>query len=298
MDLTTISTVAVHNGIFHADDVFAVAALLRGNSQIQIVRTRDEAALSAADLRVDVGGKNSSETGDFDHHQRGGAGYRENGTALAAFGLVWRHYGAELCGGDSDVAALVERELVQPVDARDNGQPLWQELSWGDVLPMTVSDVISSLVPSWHESEQNMDVAFNRAVSMASLILERSIVSAQGQVLARSVVRQAVADAEDPRLVILPRFVPWQDVIIGESAEALFVVFESFGSWRVQCIPPELGSFGQRKPLPGAWKGLKGPELAALTGVSDSVFCHPGGFIAGTKSREGALALAQLALAE
>lgn|GEM_PF-6359412 len=42
---------------------------------------------------------------------------------------------------------------------------------------------------------------------------------------------------------------------------------------------------------------LDGDALAALTGVADATFAHRGLFIAGAVSREGALALAQLAVA-
>ncbi len=61
---------------------------------LQIVRTRDEALLAAADVRVDIGGRSDPASGDFDHHQRGGAGERANGIRYASFGLVWRHHGA------------------------------------------------------------------------------------------------------------------------------------------------------------------------------------------------------------
>ncbi|MDO8521557.1 MAG: MYG1 family protein [bacterium] len=37
--------------------------------------------------------------------------------------------------------------------------------------------------------------------------------------------------------------------------------------------------------------------MAKMTGVSDVVFCHNAGFIAVTNSKEGAVRLAQIALA-
>jgi uncharacterized UPF0160 family protein len=49
--------------------------------------------------------------------------------------------------------------------------------------------------------------------------------------------------------------------------------------------------------LPKAWAGLRNQELAAVTGVQDSVFCHSNLFIGGARSMEGALRLAELALA-
>ena len=82
---------ATHDGIFHADDVFAAAILRWEFPQVQIVRTRDQRRLAAADLRFDVGGRSDGVT-DFDHHQREGAGVRPNGVPYAAAGLVWVTY--------------------------------------------------------------------------------------------------------------------------------------------------------------------------------------------------------------
>src|SRR5687768_9738743 len=100
--------VATHDGSFHADDVFAVAALRRLDPDLEIVRSRDREVIAAADVRVDIGLKDDPDSGDFDHHQKGGAGARGNGIPYASFGLVWRRHGAELTGGDEQAAADVD----------------------------------------------------------------------------------------------------------------------------------------------------------------------------------------------
>ena len=114
--------VATHDGSFHADEVFALAALSLLDDALEIVRTRDADRLAAADLRVDVGFASDPATGDFDHHQKGGAGERPNGVRYASFGLVWREYGARVCAGDAEVAERVDQSLVQGIDANDTGQ--------------------------------------------------------------------------------------------------------------------------------------------------------------------------------
>jgi uncharacterized UPF0160 family protein len=58
----------------------------------------------------------------------------------------------------------------------------------------------------------------------------------------------------------------------------------------------EPSSFDSRLDLPQAWAGLRDAELAAVTGVPDSVFCHMNLFIAGAKSFDGAVQLAKIAL--
>jgi len=72
-------TIATHNGNFHADDVFSVAALKCIYPSIKLIRTRDLELIGQADIVLDVGGVYDPDAGRFDHHQRGGAGERENG---------------------------------------------------------------------------------------------------------------------------------------------------------------------------------------------------------------------------
>ena len=81
--------IVTHDGMFHSDDVFAVAALLSlldaTPAIATVVRTRDEDLMRKADFVVDVGGVYDSEKNRFDHHQEGGAGKRLNGISYAAF---------------------------------------------------------------------------------------------------------------------------------------------------------------------------------------------------------------------
>ena len=171
--------VATHPGNFHADDVFAVAVLGLVHGELDVIRTRDDAALAAADVRVDIGGRSDPATGDFDHHQRGGAGERANGIRYASFGLVWRAFGAQLAGGDHAAAAIDER-LVQGVDANDTGQNISTALFEG-IRPMTVSGVIGALNPAWDEelSAAEEDERFAEAVALATGILERELAGAR-----------------------------------------------------------------------------------------------------------------------
>src|SRR3954452_15252029 len=140
---------ATHSGGFHADDVFALAVLRIVHPDIEIVRTRDPEVMAAADYRVDVGGRDDPANGDFDHHQRGGAGERPNGIRYAAFGLVWRHFGPQLLGSE-EVAAAMDERIVQGVDANDTGQTIVEPL-YGDARPFSVSAVVAAFNPKWDE---------------------------------------------------------------------------------------------------------------------------------------------------
>jgi uncharacterized UPF0160 family protein len=298
--------VAVHNGIFHADDAFAVAALRLIHSQVEIVRTRDPEILASCDLRVDVGGEYDHSLRTYDHHQRGGAGERENGIPYAGFGLVWKHYGLDVVNAvtgtvDPIIAQRVEEVLVQKIDAGDCGVKLHDgdpKFFNGDrgVTAYTISHVVSTMNPSWHQEDQDFDRSFQHAVEFAEDILWRDIERAHGSTIAESLVRTAISSM-DGQVVVLERFCPWQDVIVPECPEALFVVYPSVeGDWMVQAIPPELGSFDTRKSLPEDWRGLRDGDLQTHINIPSAIFTHPAGFIGGARERDDAIAMARLAV--
>lgn len=104
--------IITHDGLFHADEVFADAILEDLLPQymkvgvadrvkyVDRIRTREQEVLKDAmiaknKMLLDVGGKYNFDLSNLDHHQQGGAGKRENGISYAAAGLVWKHYGKE-----------------------------------------------------------------------------------------------------------------------------------------------------------------------------------------------------------
>jgi uncharacterized UPF0160 family protein len=288
--------VATHPGTFHADDVFAIAVLGLVHGPLEIVRTRDEAQQAACDVRVDVGGRSDPATGDFDHHQRGGAGERLDGVRLASFGLVWRAYG-ERVAGSAEAAEAIDRRLVQGVDANDTGQEISQPLIEG-VRPMTVSGVVAAMNPAWDEelTPEEEDARFAEAVALATAVLRRELAGAAAFARAQRLVRDAIRAAGDPRVIELDRNMPWHEAVVTGAPEALFVVYPKADGWGMQAVPRELGAFANRHDLPAEWAGLSGAELAAVTGVPDAVFCHAARFYVSARTREGIAELARRAL--
>jgi uncharacterized UPF0160 family protein len=283
-------TIVTHNGNFHADDVFSIAALKHIFSTFTLVRTRDLTVISEANIVIDVGGEYDADAGRFDHHQRGGAGARENGTPYSSFGLVWKKYGLEICKGNQEVADSVDAGLVSTIDAIDCGHV--EGVSQG----ISLSQTISMFNPTWQE-ESHFDQCFDEAVVFASRVLARFIASATGGICAKSIVATAINNAEDPRIIVLDKYTPWKTTVHNLSTEALYIIYPSgSGQWRIQTVPVELGSFEDRKPLPAAWAGLADSELQKVTGIADAMFCHNGLFIAGAESFESTMKMAELAL--
>lgn len=290
--------IATHNGSFHADEVFAIAAMKLLPEPVEVLRTRDREALAEADIRIDVGFNHDPSSGDFDHHQRDFDLVRENGIGYASFGLIWLEYGTRICG-DAEVAEAVEKTLVQPVDANDTGQQISQSLVEG-VHPMNVNAVIGGFNTRWDEdlSEEQERARFDAALELAGGIIEREIGSATSGLKAARVVREAIVGAEDPRIIELSENVPWKQVVVTEAPEALFVIYPKRQGFGLETVPRELGTFESRKDLPAEWAGLENDDLAELTGVSDALFCHAKRFLTVARSREGIEALAACALDE
>lgn len=164
-------TIVTHNGNFHADDVFSVAALKSIFSSFTLIRTRDLDIIAKADIVIDVGGEYDPETDRFDHHQRGGAGERANGIPYSSFGLMWQKYGLYICQGNQDVANAVDADLVSTIDAIDCGHVK------GVPEGISLSQTISMFNPTWQE-DSHFDSCFDEAVDFASRVLTRFIATA------------------------------------------------------------------------------------------------------------------------
>lgn len=308
--------VAVHDGIFHSDDVFFIAALSTVKSNMTVVRTRNPEVLAAADIVGDVGGVFSRAENRYDHHQRGGAGARANAVPFASFGLLWGHSGwaldivgsilhragmvAEAFGG---IVQAVDETLVQAVDAADCGY-VYPGEPQSQTPRYSMMAAISSFNPGWNEAP-DFDCAFTKAVEFATEILRREVIRAAGESEAKIMVRAWLHQlSKNPSgvsdVLLLNTFCPWQEVVINEAPTIKFVVYPSeTGDYRVQAVPDAVGSFGMRMALPESWAGLRGMELALAVRTSggaiadsEAVFCHNGRFIAGATTLGAAMQMA------
>lgn len=288
--------IVTHNGKFHVDDLVAVAVLqmLHDPEHTEVMRSRDPEIWNSGDFVLDVGGIYDPAINRFDHHQHGGAGARVNGIPYSALGLVWKQYGAKLCGSAS-VAEKLDREMVTPIDMADNGIDVYAPTHEG-VHPYLIHRFLTVMRPTWKEAEV-YDERFLELLPLARRLIEREIITARDNEEGEEYVRKAYIAAPDKRLIILDGHYPWHDVL-ARTPDAIYLVKERSlgGGWEVECVRNDVHTFLNRKSLPEEWRGRSGKELEAITGVPDVVFCHNNGFIAVTRSKEGALKLAELAL--
>jgi len=304
-----------HDGSFHTDDIFAAATLIlylektnngfsaQGGpaSGWEIIRTRNPETIESGDYVFDVGGIYDEKNNRFDHHQKGGAGRRvssgvEGGVDIeyASFGLVWEKFGKELTGS-SESAELIDKKLVSPIDALDNGFDLVEKKY--EVFPYLIQDFFRVMRPTWRETETDIDLMFLKSVALAKEILLREIVYAQDIKFANEAILLIYEKTKDKRIIIFDKNYPSSDVL-NKLPETLFVVYprDINNHWGVKAIRQDSKTFNNRKNFPKSWAGLQGEELQKISGISDAIFCHRGLFMAVAKSKEGAIKLAQIAL--
>ena len=187
---------------------------------------------------------------------------------------------------------------MQGVDANDTGQQVTASLVDG-VHPLTVNGVVGGFNARWDETlaPEQERLRFDEAVELARGILAREVLSAASGRRSARIVQEAIDVAADPRLIELPVDAPWKQVLVPATPDALYVIYPKRQGFGLEAVPRELGSFANRRDLPEAWGGREGPDLVAVTGVPDALFCHAKRFLVVASSHEGIEQLARLALA-
>ena len=180
---------------------------------------------------------------------------------------------------------------------------------------------VSALNAAWNEdaSDEVQDKGFEKASEMAGQeFLSKLAYLHRSWLPAREIVKQAMASRKDVdksgKIIKLDRYCPWKDHLFeleqeemkmntsedkgGESHEILYCLYEDDRAkkWRIMSVPGAEGGFSQRKPLPSTWRGLRGPNLDAVTGVPGGTFVHAAGFTGGHDTYEGMVKLARMAI--
>jgi uncharacterized UPF0160 family protein len=290
-----------HDGTFHADDLFAAATLsILNKGNIKIIRTRDPKIIATGDYIFDVGGEYDPQRNRFDHHQRGGGGIRDNGIPYASFGLVWKKYGEQICG-NKEVAEMIDRKIVQSIDATDEGFDLIIP-KIKEVIPYSAESLLLSVIPTWKEDNENIHEIFKKQVQYVVALLKREIKIAKDDVDGISLLLDCYERAIDKRIIVsdldFPRYLLQNT--LSKLPEPLYLIYKSSKSnlWKVEAIKKSPETMESRKYFPEEWRGYTNEDqrLIDITGISDIVFCHQNGFYIAVKSKESAIKLAQKAI--
>ncbi|ATN36561.1 metal-dependent hydrolase (plasmid) [Rhizobium sp. ACO-34A] len=295
-----------HSGGFHADEVLSSVVLTQLFPQAKLVRSRAPDWIKAGSDRIvyDVGGSYDADTRIFDHHQRG-APLRDDGQPFSSFGLIWKHFGRDYLAALSvpdgfieTVHASFDASFVLPVDLVDNGA--LSPDSAGALAGLTLPTLIETLKPPFDERDtEATERAFHAAIAIARSFIEAKISGLNAKLRAEALVLSAIAASGQGRVLELPMGMPFRSAIVKAGADQLlFVVHPRDTDWCVTGIRRAEEGFELRADLPAAWAGLTGNALEQASGVEGASFCHNGRFIAAAKTREAALAMANLAVHE
>ena len=295
-----------HSGGFHADELLSSVVLTRLFPEARIVRSRAPEWITPGSDRIiyDVGGAYDAAAQIFDHHQRG-APLRDDGQPYSSFGLVWKHYGRDYLAAfgvpEAHVAAIhaaFDKKFVLPVDLVDNGA--FDPSVAGPLAGLTLPVLLETLKPAFDDKSAEADErAFHAALAIARSFVEAGVSAAAAKLRAEGLVLDAIRNTGEGRVLELPMGMPFRPAIIKAGADhLLFVVHPRDKDWCLTGIRRSDEGFELRADLPKAWAGLTGSDLEAASGVKGASFCHNGRFIAAAATREAALALADIAVAE
>ena len=302
---TDQSTIGTHSGIFHIDDLIAVAlhCIANADEPIHVVRSRDQETLSKCEILVDVGG------GMYDHHQKGGNGSRKNGVPYASAGLYWKFNGRNIIRGLATQyfsPMLSEQDITFIHQSLDDN--LFQEIDKGDngiVARSTVFDFVCSFLPNWREigkSDTIYEESFKEALEVTIPILRKHILHKIDKVLSYNYVVYLFKNHPKDHILQIPaQSFPWIAPVITINADFHgqidFVVFQyPSGGWAAQCVPPSYTArFEQRIPFPESWAGQT-TDLPRISGIPDATFCHNGRFFARADSYDSIIKMCNIAM--
>lgn len=293
-------TIVAHDGTFHTDDVFAVAilSLVFEGKEIEIIRSRDESIIASADIVVDVGGIYDASSYRFDHHQKEGAGVRENGVPYASAGLVWNTFGVQLCDGNDEMMKNIDAFLIQGVDGPDNGYDAYEDPSQNNprYYRYAVGDIVNTYRPVTGEAV-SLDDAFRDAVMFAKKVLERALLHTKEYFIGKQKLEDAYNVRESDHYVITDtEHRAWYEFAGGHPSLFYMLYPRTTSGWSAKCTIKETGSFEPRKAFPESWRGLQKEDLEAVTGVSGSIFCHRTGYLVVADTKEHLLQLVEIAV--
>ena len=238
--------IATHNGIFHADEVSAVALLkIFTDDNFTVERVQHSITdFSQYDMVLDIGRKYDAIK-YFDHHQnRGGK---------SSAGLIWEYLGVE-----SQYFKI--SQLVKKIDVHDVGEVQAGAFEY------------SNLIRCYNTNKINDDEAqlkaFYKAVDFAITVFT-ALKNAQDEILkAQKIVANSYLFNRNPKILYLDTFTPhWSSYINGELTPHIkAIVWEDENKIKVKIVPNRVGSF--------ELNGKKLPQDKSME------FVHSAGFFA------------------
>jgi uncharacterized UPF0160 family protein len=272
-----ITKVITHDGVFHADEVFAIALLKEFVSPfLQIERTRNPETIANAlqDPTVfvlDLGLTFDPDNLNFDHHQNKG------GQATNMLILNWLRETDRI---ENELAKELHTFMKGISDFDTNEGEIHQ--AFATINPRNELRLVSHVVAGFNRNPTDVKEqrqAFSNALEFASAILQNEIHSANERIKA---VKIWESKEKMNNCLVFDEFCPiWKEK--AKHTHITCAVMPTGANWSCLSIDSE------KHPLPTE------QEIKELLGetVTDFVFAHKGRFTAGFLTKESAVKIGQ-----
>lgn len=266
--------VVTHDGIFHADELLACAALsiAYGRDNVAIIRSRDSKVLEVTTQNkdtwvIDVGNSYDPSLLNFDHHMRDFNLTNSFGNKLSSFGMVVE----ELLR--RDFFNEVKESLLKfsnKVDMLDNGVKKAEDL------------LFLSVLNSYSDNEV---INFYAALETATSYLRSLINQWKEERIINMRLNDSLGNMTEDGIIYNTDYIP-VDERANAIPEAKLVIYKNKqGTYNIQSVNVgETKDFSVRCPTPEAWRGLRDNELIRASGGLPLTFCHAGGFLTVTNT--------------
>lgn len=265
-------TIAVHNGLFHLDELVAICLLVKALDistdpfeNWEIVRTRDAEILKSAEFRLDVGMQHDVLNGSFDHHQEHGLVHPE-GIPFAATGMVWDYFSSHILAQYYDCRDYLKletefyKQIILPTDAADTGK-----------LPVDSRSIhfadLNAIIKTFNNQK---DEGFKMALIFVWHYINNVLQDTNEKINDESIISSAIK--EDSPILQLPTFskgwkeycainAPWVKVALVPAEPGVYSITSAYDTNKqnVCCCPQHLRN-------------------AEEIGGCKKVFVHPSGY--------------------
>jgi uncharacterized UPF0160 family protein len=245
-----IKKIVTHNGIFHADEVSAIALLeIFTDEKYEIKRVphnTPKEELREYDFAIDIGREFDGKK-FFDHHQWSGG--------KSSAGLIWEYLGVA-----KDYPKL--SRLIEMVDKQDTGRAKAKEFEYPNLIKLFNGNI-----------ERN-DENFFKALEFAKMIINSIKKEEEDRLKAKKIIENSKEFENIPETLELKEFNPFWKKFINtkNNSDIKVVIWKDKDSYKAQVVPKEEDSFEL------GWRPFQ---------KSNSMeFVHSAGFFAVAKDKE------------
>lgn len=296
-----IITILTHDGVFHEDEVVAVAILTTLFKNHRVVRTRDPEEISMADFVVDVGDVYSHLHRRYDHHMavtpNDGFGHK-----YSSAGLIWKHYhlaylraigipkAIEMNGEKYDIMKGVANNIlfkwINPIDMVDNGEIPG---------PTVISEIVRSMRPiSAEKTREVTDTKFMETVKIVSMLLERSCFHSADHLIGKAKFESGDKKyLRDGKILVSEYPCPNQGQFF--RSDVHFVIspvidYADETATKYNINPIQIAPKRNYKTsIPNHLLGIREPQIKQRTGIEGISYIHHTGFVIKANSEEAAI---------